>query len=103
MRVIPSLLILLSLPLLLTAQQVEHVYPDYDHNSLFGAVVTDNGDFYAAGSNSTLLRSTDDGFSWEQVPMNGHCLHIHKLVSDGTDLYLLTYAVSYTHLRAHET
>ncbi len=73
----------------LHAQQVERVYPDYDHSALLGVAVTDAGDFYAAGSNNTLIRSTDGGMIWEQLPMGEHRMHITHLTSDGNDVYFL--------------
>ncbi len=92
MRRMVGFLFLFGLTTVLYAQKVERVYPDYDHSALFGVVTTDNGDLYAAGSNSALLRSTDGGSSWEQMPMDDQKVHIHRLVTDGEDLYMLGYA-----------
>ncbi|MBN1449196.1 MAG: hypothetical protein JXA28_14815 [Bacteroidetes bacterium] len=89
MRTIPFLLLLLSLPLLLTSQQIERVYPDYDHNALYGVVATDDGNFYAAGMNSTFIRSTDDGASWAQLPLGEHRMHVTHLATDGETVYFL--------------
>ncbi|PLX30813.1 MAG: hypothetical protein C0600_07395 [Ignavibacteria bacterium] len=84
-----SILFVVILASALHAQQVERVYPDYDHSALFGVAVTDAGDFYAAGSNNTLIRSTDGGMIWEQLPMGEHRMHITHLTSDGNDVYFL--------------
>jgi len=93
MRRISSILLLFVpvfiLGTLLQAQQIERVLPDYNHSALYGVVAMDNGDFYAAGTNNTLLRSIDGGTSWEQMPMGEYRMHITHLATDGTDLYFL--------------
>ena len=81
--------LLLCMIALLNAHRVERLYPDHDFSMLLGVVTTTNGDLYVAGANSTLLRSTDSGASWEQMPMGDHRMHIYKLVTDGEDLYFL--------------
>ena len=74
---------------LLVAQSVEQVQPSYVHTALYGVVAVETGDLYAAGSNTTLLRSMDQGASWNLVSLGDHRMHFRKLVTDGTDLYLL--------------
>ncbi|MBR9978921.1 MAG: hypothetical protein KFH87_12620, partial [Bacteroidetes bacterium] len=74
------------------AQQVERVYPSYNHSSLFGVVTTDNGRLYAAGLNSILLESVDGGSAWQQIPLGALELHIHQLVTDGKSLFMLAYS-----------
>jgi photosystem II stability/assembly factor-like uncharacterized protein len=88
----PALLCMIAA---LNAQSIERVYPDDDFSMLLGVVTTDNGDLYVAGANNTLLRSTDGGVSWEQMPMGEHRMHIHKLVTDGQDLYMLACAYEF--------
>lgn len=74
---------------LLMAQSVEQMQPSYVHTALYGVVAVETGDLYAAGTNSTLLRSTDQGASWSLVALGDHRMHFRKLVTDGADLYLL--------------
>ncbi len=71
------------------AQDASRVYPDREHNPLFGVVTTNDGTLYAAGVNNTFLRSTDRGETWAQLSTGDHRLHITKIVTDGTDLYMM--------------
>jgi photosystem II stability/assembly factor-like uncharacterized protein len=77
------------------AQVASRVYPDKEHNPLFGVVTTHDGTLYAAGANNTFLRSTDSGDTWAQLSTGNHRLHITKIVTDGTDLYMM--AIPYLH------
>lgn len=70
------------------AQRIQRVYPDYNHSALYGVVSVGSNTFYAAGSNSTLLRSSTGG-SWEPMPMGDHRIHITHLTTDLRDLYML--------------
>ncbi|MBR9978919.1 MAG: hypothetical protein KFH87_12610, partial [Bacteroidetes bacterium] len=97
MNIRPYILIatLLALPSSVMTQTVQRVSPPHEHSPFNGLVVTGDGTLYAAGWNNVLVRSTDGGMSWRQLPMEEHRLHIHQLATDGRDLYLL--AFSYEH------
>lgn len=85
-----SLIVLLCVTAM-QAQTITRVWPAEAQSSLRGIVVTDNGRLYTAGDNSTLLESSDNGRSWKELSLGDHVLHIYKLCTDGTMLFLLAH------------
>ncbi len=89
--ILACLLLWALAPTSLHSQHITRVWPAEAQSSLRGIVVTDNGRLYTAGDNSTLLESSDNGRSWKELSLDDHVLHIYKLCTDGTMLFLLAY------------